>query len=301
MLIPPNWDSWGKIRVLREGFDAEGISTGWSVDIQTALMATEKNGHLDNGGEGEARATSVAGEGLGDAEEGGALAVYEDTIRDPRGDAPPSSTSHKRDDKIDVGSTNSQDFLSGQLDAMEKLRAEEEQSRGDDETLKSPTARQNLDRGGNAFGEEGRRVNEHIGPVQFNMGGIQVDADDMLKRLKVGLSNCAIESKSFGLTFAVWTGARNTPHTRTTSIQCYISRWQVSERSARLFLCRFDEERWFCSQQPKIIAGNGPIALQICHASWFSFAYTPATVYGSILNLARIKSCLGRIYTPHTL
>jgi dynein light intermediate chain 1 len=29
------------------------------------------------------------------------------------------------------------------------------------------------------------RVNEHIGPVQFNMGGIQVDADDMLKKLRV--------------------------------------------------------------------------------------------------------------------
>lgn len=32
------------------------------------------------------------------------------------------------------------------------------------------------------------RVNEHIGPVQFNMGGIQVDADDMLQRLKVRAS-----------------------------------------------------------------------------------------------------------------
>ncbi len=28
------------------------------------------------------------------------------------------------------------------------------------------------------------QVNEHIGPVQFNMGGIQVDADDMLRKLK---------------------------------------------------------------------------------------------------------------------
>lgn len=27
-------------------------------------------------------------------------------------------------------------------------------------------------------------MNEHIGPVQVNMGGIQVDADDMLKKLK---------------------------------------------------------------------------------------------------------------------
>jgi dynein light intermediate chain 1, cytosolic len=38
--------------------------------------------------------------------------------------------------------------------------------------------------GEESVGDEGR-VNEHIGPVQFNMGGIQVDADDMLQRLKV--------------------------------------------------------------------------------------------------------------------
>ncbi|KAI4136583.1 MAG: hypothetical protein L6R39_007717, partial [Caloplaca ligustica] len=28
------------------------------------------------------------------------------------------------------------------------------------------------------------RVNEHIGPVQFNMGGIQVDADEMVRKLR---------------------------------------------------------------------------------------------------------------------
>ncbi len=27
-------------------------------------------------------------------------------------------------------------------------------------------------------------MNQHIGPVQVNMGGIQVDADDMLRKLK---------------------------------------------------------------------------------------------------------------------
>jgi dynein light intermediate chain 1 len=38
-------------------------------------------------------------------------------------------------------------------------------------------------------GDDEGRVHEHIGPVQFNMGGIQVDADDMLQRLRVGVSN----------------------------------------------------------------------------------------------------------------
>ena len=35
---------------------------------------------------------------------------------------------------------------------------------------------------------------EHIGPVQFNMGGIQVDADDMVQRLKVRPSRITRES-----------------------------------------------------------------------------------------------------------
>jgi dynein light intermediate chain 1 len=39
--------------------------------------------------------------------------------------------------------------------------------------------------GGDDSPQDEGRVNEHIGPVQFNMGGIQVDADDMLQRLKV--------------------------------------------------------------------------------------------------------------------
>ena len=51
------------------------------------------------------------------------------------------------------------------------------------------SSRQVRGRGASLEGEEGlpdeARVNEHIGPVQFNMGGIQVDADDMLQRLKV--------------------------------------------------------------------------------------------------------------------
>lgn len=34
------------------------------------------------------------------------------------------------------------------------------------------------------FSSDESRINEHIGPVQFNVGGIQVDADDVLQRMK---------------------------------------------------------------------------------------------------------------------
>ena len=32
-------------------------------------------------------------------------------------------------------------------------------------------------------------VRDHVGPVQFNVGGIQMDADDMVKNIKVCQSN----------------------------------------------------------------------------------------------------------------
>lgn len=32
-LVPAGWDSWGKIKVLREGFDCDGVSRGWDVDV----------------------------------------------------------------------------------------------------------------------------------------------------------------------------------------------------------------------------------------------------------------------------
>jgi dynein light intermediate chain 1, cytosolic len=69
VFVPYGWDSWGKIRVLREGFDVEGVCGGWSVDIASVLSKdTEKK------------------------EGGGALEVYEDTISDPKRVPPPKTS-----------------------------------------------------------------------------------------------------------------------------------------------------------------------------------------------------------------
>jgi dynein light intermediate chain 1, cytosolic len=59
VFIPSGWDSWGKIRVLRDGFDVEGVCEGWSVDLASIL---ESKSEFKNGG---------------------ALEVYEDTVVDP--------------------------------------------------------------------------------------------------------------------------------------------------------------------------------------------------------------------------
>lgn len=64
MFVPGGWDSWGKIRVLRDGFDVEGVCTGWSVDLASVLGNKET----------EKESETV----------GGALEVYEDTVSDPK-------------------------------------------------------------------------------------------------------------------------------------------------------------------------------------------------------------------------
>lgn len=151
MLVPPHWDSWGKIRVLREGFDVEGINSGWGVDITSNPAEAES--------------------------EGGAVEVYEDVIKDSkRGDSEGLALLNKNGGKgIEVPAVDTQDFLAVQLEALEAKAAEEKTTRGGKEDRNIP------------INGSGERVIEHVGPVQFNVGGIQVDAENMLERLKVNI------------------------------------------------------------------------------------------------------------------
>lgn len=79
---------------------------------------------------------------------------------------------------ITVESDDTQEFLERQLKILEAFKAKAPE-RNDNAIAR---ATRHLD-----FSEE-KTVSEHIGPVQFNMGGIQVDADDMLQRLKVSFT-----------------------------------------------------------------------------------------------------------------
>lgn len=177
VVVPPNWDSWGKIRVLREGFDVEAVNKGWSVDIAEIPESTISNGHT---------------EGLTPKDTprvpGGAVDTYEETIRDPSLDALQATAIEANGLQLEISSLDAQSFLATQLEMLEKLRSE---SSG----LNSGrlAGGRQIPASGLEIVEDGqvdeRRVNEHIGPVQFNMGGIQVDADDMLQRLKVRCEN----------------------------------------------------------------------------------------------------------------
>jgi len=203
IVVPPNWDSWGKIRVLREGFDVEDVSNGWSIDLnhyqrpptpgRKHHLDGEANGHTNgNGGihPGEDEDEEGHEEEIVEEEpEGSAVVMYEEVVRDPTMDALHIAGQNNHSTKLEVKTEETQSFLGQQLKILEKQKHEElsreeaarqksvkriENNHDDDPFASLVAGRQN-----------DAKVLEHIGPVQFNMGGIQVDADDMVQRLKV--------------------------------------------------------------------------------------------------------------------
>lgn len=170
-MVPPNWDSWGKIRVLGGSFDAEVVSNSWSEDFsnpQSIPWDAEQLEPTQKPSNGEENASK---------KETSAIAQYEDWCRDPTsgGLAVVENAMHG-EHWVGVESEDTQNFLERQLKILEAFKA-----KTPDTGLQNPIARatqlMNFD--------NEKSVSEHIGPVQFNMGGIQVDADDMLQRLKV--------------------------------------------------------------------------------------------------------------------
>ena len=163
ILVPANWDSWGKIRIIREGFDMEGVSTAWSIEIQDPPESIYQTSNSAQESE-----NALAEDGTS------AVTTFEQTIHDPK-QGTVGANSNSNSTKIEVETADLQDFFATQANILEELKAK------DDKEHTTPNAPQ-LEM--SPMADEGK-VNEHIGPVQFNMGGIQVDADDMLKKLKV--------------------------------------------------------------------------------------------------------------------
>lgn len=191
--VPPNWDSWGKIRVLREGFDVEAVSEGWSIDLEAKFpppgresFGTE-NG-IENGNE-SANANGVEYDTDGyEITPGSAVIMYEGSVRNPSHDALQMAGRDTHSTKLEVETQDTQAFLAAQVTKLETFKqkiAEEDKRNSDERASSKSKPSKDVD-------DEGRRadVTDHIGPVQFNVGGIQVDADDMVKRLQVSL-RCA--------------------------------------------------------------------------------------------------------------
>ena len=110
------------------------------------------------------------------------LARYESTIENPNSNQDRAQL-RSQSPGLEVESVPMQAFLATQAEAMERLKIEEEQS------LSAPTNESgNIASEGNTGNnftiDDGSRLKQHVGPIQFNMGGIQVDAEDMINRIK---------------------------------------------------------------------------------------------------------------------
>ena len=170
ILVPPNWDSWGKIRVLREGFNVEGVSQGWSIDI-SAVANPKSNTSTDHD-------SNINGASDLTAPEGSVLPLYESTITDPNASKKASANQKPR---IEVSAPNMQIFLAAQQETIARLAAEEERS---STPTSAPSSSAFSASNATASGSSQDRISDQIGPVQVNMGGIQVDADDVVRRLQ---------------------------------------------------------------------------------------------------------------------
>jgi len=181
IVVPPNWDSWGKIRVLREGFDVERVSNGWSLDLDHPFPQAHSNG-TENGTNGNGNEQE---DDDPDAE-GSAVSLYESAVQDSSLDSLQLARRDNHSTKLEVETTDTQAFLAQQLKYLEMFKQKNDEANRE-AARSNPLKRVDSESGdlSTAGGASEGKVNEHIGPVQFNMGGIQVDADDMVQRLKV--------------------------------------------------------------------------------------------------------------------
>lgn len=194
IVVPPNWDSWGKIRVLREGFDVEKVSEGWSIDLEQPFPAepVHTNGTTTKtddtpGHDGATISNGHAGEPESPPDpEGSTVVLYEQAVHDPSTDALQQAGRSNHSTRLEMDTQDPQAFLAQQQKLLETYRQQNEL-----EARENPDARARAydARAGGGLGgaPEANKVQDHIGPVQFNVGGIQVDADDMVQRLRVSL------------------------------------------------------------------------------------------------------------------
>ena len=157
ILVPPNWDSWGKIRVIREGFDVEGVSRNWSEEITSPIPDNPTFEEDSNK----------------------VLRLYETTIPDPHA---AQKAEARKEPTIEVVVPPWQQFMLTQQDELNRLAAEDEKT---DSSLPSTgsTFSTSTNTADTPLSTRDRMASQ-IGPVEVNVGGIQVNADDMAKRFQ---------------------------------------------------------------------------------------------------------------------
>ncbi len=189
ILIPPNWDSWGKIRILREGFEIETVANAWSVEIQlppetefdpSATQRPITNGDKTLQQTGSSTLPSTSAE----AQET-TISLFTSSLPNPLANSKPFVPSTSTSDRVTVPDT--QTFLAAQAQVLERYRQVDEhnererQKRGPSE---SELLEQRMERKSAAAHALLEEVARHQQPYKINVGGIQVDAEEVTRRIR---------------------------------------------------------------------------------------------------------------------
>lgn len=182
-LVPPNWDSWGKIRILKEGFDPEIVSEMWSIEIQEK---PEENFNVTPATSKEPSMKSVSAEKASTA-----VSLFESTLPRPSTSNSFMSVSTKASTTTEViKAPTVQEFLQSQAPILEAYKAEDEKearrSRKGAPSPSSTNLSSNTESDFNARSSAlvNPRTAEHIGPYQINVNGIDFDADEATRRIR---------------------------------------------------------------------------------------------------------------------
>ncbi|KAL8286183.1 hypothetical protein RQP46_004671 [Phenoliferia psychrophenolica] len=115
ILVPTGWDSWGKIRILRDRYDTDAVSKGWDLD-----MDNERDRLASAGGARGGEEDRVDEEGRRVIS---ALRMYEEVVVDLDGDDQPINMA-----KSLVQAQDEQDFLKGHHETLQKEREKDPRS-----------------------------------------------------------------------------------------------------------------------------------------------------------------------------
>jgi dynein light intermediate chain 1, cytosolic len=156
--------------ILRDGFNVNAVGEGWSIDIDQEFLPSPPANGVKAGDESAAPVVVATPKVVVADPEGSAVVLYESQVQDSSLDALHLAQQTQDTTKLEVDGANTQDFLATLVPRLEQEKKVDEEHGKELAQAASGTD---------------EAISEHIGPVQFNMGGIQVDADDMVQRLKV--------------------------------------------------------------------------------------------------------------------
>lgn len=150
-------------------FEAETVSQGWAEDLD------ERFGIEPCTMEKLEQNKGAAEESNEPLQTESAVARFEEWCQEPNSGGLSVVETAMNEQEVTVHSDDTQEFLEAQLKILEAFKAKAVPEKSEKTVVE--TGAQHL--------REREHVSEHIGPVQFNVGGIHVDADDMLQRIKV--------------------------------------------------------------------------------------------------------------------